>query len=1560
MNHAYRLVWNVRLSLWVAVCETARGRGKTSGTVKRAMLAAGLLSALNAMALDPGALPAGGQVSAGQASIQASGASMTITQASARAAIDWQSFNIGNAASVTFNQPGAAAIALNRVAGQDASQIMGQLSSNGQVFLINPNGVLFGSTAQVNVGGLVASTLGLSNDDFMAGNHRFSGSSTASVVNQGRLTAADGGYVALLATQAKNEGVIQARLGNVSLAAGSDITLNLNNGSLLGLTVNQGVVGALADNSHLIQAEGGKVLMTAQAADRLVSAVVNNSGVIEARGVQAEDGVIRLLGDSNAGIVTNTGTLKAGAVEGQARSVLQAGAVEANSVNLSASYALVQTQDARIRAEGGDIRLDGGQHAYLSGTVDASGGASKAAGGNITVAGQSMTLSAARLDASGASAADSAGRIRIGGGAHGLDTDITNARTVTVSGATSLKANGKDGSIVVWSDDTTNYFGKAQAGERGFIEVSSKGTLNLGGTTEVGTGGQILYDPTNIVIDAVAPASFYIDLADPTPTANDQHGLSATQLSGGNIVVVSQLDNSGATGAGAVYLYNGTTGALISALYGTTANDQVGSAGITALNNGNYVVRSSVWDNAAVVDAGAVTWGSGVAGISGAVSGSNSLVGSTASDQVGIGGVTALSNGNYVVRSQNWDNTGAVNAGAVTWGSGAAGISGAVSAANSLVGTSASDQVGGNFVSALSNGDYVVSSQNWNNAGASAAGAVTWGSGTAGISGAVSATNSLVGTTANDRVGTNVTALGNGNYVVTSQNWTNAGVSSAGAVTWGSGTGGVSGAVSAVNSLVGTTGSDQVGSGFVYALGNGNYVVSSPNWDKSGAVNAGAVTWGDGTTGVVGAVSAANSLVGSTGSDQVGSGITVLSNGNYVVRSQNWDNISVVNAGAVTWGSGATGISGAVSAANSLVGTTANDRIGSNGVAALSNGNYVVSSPFWSNTGAANAGAVTWGSGTAGLSGAVSAANSLVGTTAGDLVGQNAITTLGNGNYVVRNQSWDNAGVVDAGAATWGNGATGISGAISAANSLVGTKANDGVGDGITALSNANYVVISRSWGNTGALSAGAVTWGSGTAGVSGAVSAANSLVGSTANDSVGAGGVTALSNGNYAVSSFFWDNAGVVNAGAATWGSGTVGVSGAISSANSLVGTTAGDVVGESIFGLSNGNYLVRSPQWDNAGVVNTGAFTWGSGTTGISGAVTSANSLVGTTASDSVGNIVTLLSNGNYVVRSSSWDNTGAVNAGALTWGSGTAGVRGAVSAANSLVGTTTNDNLGSGGAALNNGNFLALSPSFNGNRGAVWLMPDPGNTAAAINNSSGTANVNPALLANAAGSGSTVTLQATNNITVNSAVTVGGKLNLLAGNAMTLNAGGTISSTATGDAIVLSGTTFVNNAGTNALTAGNGRWLVYSNAPAGNTFGGLASGNNAIWNATHAGNAPATIASGNRYVFAQQPTVNVAANAQTKVYDGSTSAAATYATTGLIDAAAYGNVFTQDALTGALAVAAGANVGSYAITQGTLTGPTGYAALGYTGANAAITAKALTVTGMAATAKTYDGNT
>jgi hypothetical protein len=650
----------------------------------------------------------------------------------------------------------------------------------------------------------------------------------------------------------------------------------------------------------------------------------------------------------------------------------------------------------------------------------------------------------------------------------------------------------------------------------------------------------------------------------PGPAGSGAFGTTVAVLPSGNIVVTDPDPNPLVSNLGAVYLYS-PAGALISSFTGSVVDDHVGSGGITVLQNGNFVISSPAWNNGAATKVGAVTWVDGTTGLSGMVSASNSLVGATANDQVGLGGVTALPNGDYVVASYNWTNgaNSAAAAGAVTWANGSMGRSGQVSATNSLVGTAANDQVGVG-VTVLRNGNYVVESYYWNNGATHFVGAVTWALGSIGLSGPVSTTNSLVGTTAGDSVGyAGVVALSNGNYVVASNNWTNGAATQAGAVTWANGAAGLSGPVSAANSLVGTTNQDAVGQGGVTALSNGNYVVASYDWHNGTVIDAGAVTWANGGTGLSGPVSATNSLVGTTIRDAIGeAGVTALNNGNYVVASFNWNNDMDVDVGAVTWANGSTGLSGVVSVSNSLVGSTFGDSVGFR-VTALSNGNYVASTPFWQNGAMANAGAATWANGSTGLSGTVSAANSLVGTTAGDYVSLppyigSGVAALANGNYAVASYNWSNGATHVVGAVTWVDGSTGLSGPVSAINSLVGITANDSVGStSVTALSDGNYVVASDGWANGAATQAGAATWANGRTGLSGHVSVANSLVGTLVGDSVGTG-LAALSNGNYVVASSVWNNGMTSKTGAVSLGRRNGGLVGPILATNSVRGTTA------------------------------------------------------------------------------------------------------------------------------------------------------------------------------------------------------------------------------------------------------------------------------------------------------------------------------------------------------------------------------------------------------------------
>lgn len=250
-------------------------------------------------------------------------------------------------------------------------------------------------------------------------------------------------------------------------------------------------------------------------------------------------------------------------------------------------------------------------------------------------------------------------------------------------------------------------------------------------------------------------------------------------------------------------------------------------------------------------------------------------------------------------------------------------------------------------------------------------------------------------------------------------------------------------------------------------------------------------------------------ITGLTGSGAFGSSVTALPNGNIVVIDSDYDSATISNAGAVYLYNGATGM-----LISALTGDQINDRIGSFGVKVLPNGNYVVLSPSWHR----NVGAVTFCNKTNGCSGLVSSSNSLVGSlegTFGDQVGYYGVTVLANGNYVVSSPFWNNQN----GAVTWGSGMAGVSGVVSASNSLTGTVPTDHVGtgmngnNGVSVLSNGNYVVISSSWSSN----RGAATFCNGTAGCNGTISSSNSLIGSQTTDSVGIGGIKELNNGTYA-----------------------------------------------------------------------------------------------------------------------------------------------------------------------------------------------------------------------------------------------------------------------------------------------------------------------------------------------------------------------------------------------------------------------------------------------------------
>src|SRR5439155_916074 len=267
------------------------------------------------------ALPQGGTVAAGSATVSTPTAtSMRIDQTTDRLIMDWTRFNIAANESVRFQQPSAASIALNRVLGPEPSAIFGSLSANGQIVLINPSGILFSAGSRVDVGALTASTLNMSNQDFLAGHYRFTQDpafANAAVVNQGVITAGPGGYVALLGAAARNEGVIQAQVGSIALGAGRAATLDMRGDGLIQFVISDAVAGnvispdgkplaSYVSNTGTLQADGGMVTLQAKAATDVIRSVVNQEGVIRATSLVNHGGVIKLIAGDD---VANTGAI---------------------------------------------------------------------------------------------------------------------------------------------------------------------------------------------------------------------------------------------------------------------------------------------------------------------------------------------------------------------------------------------------------------------------------------------------------------------------------------------------------------------------------------------------------------------------------------------------------------------------------------------------------------------------------------------------------------------------------------------------------------------------------------------------------------------------------------------------------------------------------------------------------------------------------------------------------------------------------------------------------------------------------------------------------------------------------------------------------------------------------------------------------------------------------------------------------------------------------------------------------------------------------------------------
>jgi filamentous hemagglutinin family protein len=384
MNKIHNIIWSKAQNAWVVVAEGTKAASKAGGAGLRVMIALIMLSP----AAGAATLPQGGTVTVGQGTIVNNGSNeMVIKQTTDKLGINWQSFNVGADGHVIFDQPGTHSVALNRVIGSDGSAILGKIDANGQVILINPNGVIFGKDAKVNVGGLVASTLDISDEDFKNGTYRLAaGSKTGEVVNNGTLQAAEGGYIALIGKSVKNNGLIKAQLGTAALAAGDAVTLDFSGDGLINVQVTKSALKALVDNQGVIQADGGSVLMTARATNALTDTVVNNSGVIQAQTINNKSGKIILDGGplDGTGVVTVGGKLDASApVSGDG------GFIETSGKNLQVKDGVKITTSSMLGKFGNwlldpdDFNVYSGSGALTSSSIGAATLASALASSNV-------------------------------------------------------------------------------------------------------------------------------------------------------------------------------------------------------------------------------------------------------------------------------------------------------------------------------------------------------------------------------------------------------------------------------------------------------------------------------------------------------------------------------------------------------------------------------------------------------------------------------------------------------------------------------------------------------------------------------------------------------------------------------------------------------------------------------------------------------------------------------------------------------------------------------------------------------------------------------------------------------------------------------------------------------------------------------------------------------------------------------------------------------------------------------------------------------------------------
>ncbi|HEY4374348.1 MAG TPA: autotransporter-associated beta strand repeat-containing protein, partial [Burkholderiales bacterium] len=539
------------------------------------------------------ALPGGANVVNGAASFQQSGKNLTVTNTPG-AVINWQSFSIGAGNSVQFVQQNSSSAVFNRVTGSEPSNILGSMSSNGRIFLINPNGITIGAGARIDAAAFVASTLGISNSDLLAGKFKFEGGAgSGNVVNRGTIVTQDGGYVYFIGKDVKNDGVIHTPNGQILLAAGHsveiinphspdmavEISANNNQAVNLGqLVAAGGTVGMYGGNVHQ------KGLVSATTAE------VNAQGKIvfvAKKNVELAAGSLTEANGPNGGSVT---------IQAQTGTATVAGTVEAKGTSAAAPVANLPTYTSDIAPQntitvaagpnGNGQQAGGSAPVFVSAaplpvaskpavsTEPAAAPAPTLKGGTIEITGETVNLTGnASVNASGE---QGGGTILIGGDLHGANAAVQNALHTYVASGVVLNADallsGNGGKVVVWAEDDTHFVGSISAlggllgGNGGVGETSGKGTLyfrptyvSLAARRSGYDGGTLLLDPSDITITKVAPNGPDNSTGGAIPTDGatpyDPAGVSTADIDGivailnnGTSVTIQTSSGSGGTG----------------------------------------------------------------------------------------------------------------------------------------------------------------------------------------------------------------------------------------------------------------------------------------------------------------------------------------------------------------------------------------------------------------------------------------------------------------------------------------------------------------------------------------------------------------------------------------------------------------------------------------------------------------------------------------------------------------------------------------------------------------------------------------------------------------------------------------------------------------------------------------------------------------------------------------------------------------------------------------------------------------------------------------------------